>query len=175
MMLQVDNSGEIFGAKVSIADLAINGFDRYALPAALDVKRQLEKDWKHELESCTISVNLAVAKFKDGSRLYVGDGYAKLDMIPRYAQYDEEASKGVAPDGKLWWSHESPPPAIGSRIRVRINNLGPATVTGYFRQDGFLGVLCRLEDPPEWHRKQNNNDPTGHVFGAEIAIEQEAS
>lgn len=70
----------------------------------------------------------------------------------------------------LRWSADFDPPAIGTKILARINNCGEAVVVGYFQQGGFLGVICDLLDAPEWHRKQNNNDPRGHLFGAEMSL-----
>lgn len=73
-----------------------------------------------------------------------------------------------ASEGKVRWSKDEPPPEIGTRIRVTINNCGPAVVTGYFTQDGWLGIICDLTDPPDWHVKQNKGNPRGHVFGPEF-------
>lgn len=73
----------------------------------------------------------------------------------------------VAP-GHARWSADFAPPAIGARVWVNMNDLGPARVVGYFTQHGWLGILADLEAPPAWHKRQNNNNPRGHLFGAEI-------
>ena len=68
------------------------------------------------------------------------------------------------------WSAPFPPPAVGGRVKVRMNGLGLATVTGYFVQDGWLGVVVKLDAPPEWYGKQNGGNVPGHSFGAEIEL-----
>lgn len=66
------------------------------------------------------------------------------------------------------WGGKFDPPAIGETIRCTVNGLGLAVVTGYFTLEGFLGFICDLTDAPEWHRKQNNGNPRGHLFGTEF-------
>jgi len=79
------------------------------------------------------------------------------------------------PEGK--WSGERKgfpvPPAIGTRIRVTMNALGTGTVTQYFAQDGWVGLVV-APDPgqrPDWHLRQLKGKTFigYHVFGAEIA------
>ncbi|MFZ3482053.1 hypothetical protein [Sphingomonas sp. 3-13AW] len=65
------------------------------------------------------------------------------------------------------WTGATPPPAIGAAIVATINGCGPAIVTGYFTQEGYLGVLCDLLAPPAWHVRQNKGNPRGHLFGPE--------
>jgi hypothetical protein len=85
-------------------------------------------------------------------------------------------TRAVWVDGKVQpselprWSAPFDPPAVGAAIVVTMNGCGPAVVTGYFTQEGWLGVRCRLLDPPAWHVKQNNGNPNGHVFGAEFKL-----
>jgi hypothetical protein len=74
---------------------------------------------------------------------------------------------GVTRDA-IRWSNPTHPPKVGQVIAVTINGCGPAIVTGYFTQDGWLGVTNRLIDPPDWFLKQNGGNVTGHSFGAEI-------
>lgn len=61
------------------------------------------------------------------------------------------------------------PPAIGERVQVTFNQLGTGTVTGYFVEAGFLGIILKADNRPDWHKKQNPNCDLYHVFGAEIA------
>lgn len=88
---------------------------------------------------------------------------------------------GWLPDCPLWapmtgelpgvkWSAAFNPPAVGDVVRVRINGLGLATVTGYFTEGGYLGVTVKLHAPQEWYVKQNGGNVVGHSFGAEIAL-----
>jgi hypothetical protein len=66
------------------------------------------------------------------------------------------------------WSGKNPPPAIGSKVAANFNNLGRGTVTGYFEEGGWLGVLVQLDNPPSWYVKQNNGNVIAHIFGAEL-------
>lgn len=93
-------------------------------------------------------------------------------QLPDFEQAQWKDGKALPPSpGKVRWSNAEPPPPVGARIRVLINSCGPAVVTGYFTQEGWLGLMCDLLDPPAWHVKQNKGNRRGHVFGAEIKIE----
>lgn len=72
------------------------------------------------------------------------------------------------PGAFLWAKEGEAPPPIGAPILALINACGPAVVTGYFTQDGYLGVLCDLIAPPAWHVRQNKGNPRGHLFGPEL-------
>jgi len=75
---------------------------------------------------------------------------------------------------KSKWSGKEPVPAIGERVIVTMNRLGPGTVEAYFIEDTFLGVYVKLENPPEWWIKQTKGKTFGRrtgcamVFGLEI-------
>lgn len=97
--------------------------------------------------------------------------YAELDAVPAYELGTWADGKVTNAPDALKWGDKEPPPPIGARIVVTINNCGPAVVTGYFTEHGWLGIRCRLTAAPEWHRKQNNGDPRGCVFGPEFRME----
>lgn len=88
--------------------------------------------------------------------------------LPTWRPNQKNATPGPVP----LWSGKAIPPAIGARVRVRINNCGPGVVTAYAVYEGYLGLMVQLDDStrPEWHRKQNPDNPTALVFGAEIDI-----
>ena len=103
-------------------------------------------------------------------------GMPFYQFIPR----DHDRETPLPEIEELWWSGRDlmAPPPVGSTIRVTMNNLGLARVTGYFVQDGFLGVRAILQDPPEWlieqHKRTAIKHPEwdlerGHFFGSEIA------
>lgn len=94
----------------------------------------------------------------------VSPRFYETTELPAWTQMTDNAP---AP-GEIVWSGKVAPPAIGSHIVVRMNGCGPAIVTGYFVEEGYLGLVCELTNAPEWHKKQNNNDPRGHVFGPEF-------
>lgn len=93
--------------------------------------------------------------------------YQELNTVPAYVAPVWEGAKCLNRDA-LKWGGQHAPPAIGTEIYVTINNCGPAIVTGYFIEDNWLGLRCRLTNPPEWHVKQNKGNPNGHVFGPEF-------
>lgn len=66
-------------------------------------------------------------------------------------------------------------PQIGEEIRANLNNLGTGRVTGYFAEEGFLGVTVELDAPPAWFTRQNGGSKTAHLFGLEIAPMNEAT
>jgi hypothetical protein len=68
------------------------------------------------------------------------------------------------------WSGAGEPPAVGSRVIVRINGIGPGTVTGYAVEGGYLGVMVQADEAtrPDWHKKQNPSNGPAIVFGAEL-------
>ncbi len=101
--------------------------------------------------------------------------YQELNEVPAYTDAVWEDGKLMNRDaGLLWGGKDKVPPLIGAKIICTINNCGPAVVTGYFTLDGWLGVRCKLTNPPEWHVKQNSGNPNGHVFGPEYKMEEEA-
>ncbi len=95
--------------------------------------------------------------------------YQQMSELP---EYEHITAMPIPPasEGKVRWTGPAAPPAIGTAVVATINNCGPATVTGYFTQDGFLGLLVKLSDPPAWHSRQNKGDPTGHLFGPEFRL-----
>jgi hypothetical protein len=72
----------------------------------------------------------------------------------------------------VWRSAAFPSlPALGTPVLVKINNIGPGTVAGYFFEHGYVGVIVQLENAPAWHQKQNEGKwHSGYalVFGSEI-------
>jgi len=75
------------------------------------------------------------------------------------------------PDGE--WSATFDP-NIGNRVRITMNNFGTGTVVSYFCEHGYRGVRVKLDQQPEWHKKQGQ-PPYALVFGAEIAEINEAA
>lgn len=97
--------------------------------------------------------------------------YAKHDTLPAYelAQWDADGRTVLNKDAVKWGNEGIAPPAIGTRIQVTMNNLGPGTVRGYFTECGWLGLLVEFHEPPQWWVKQNApNRPLGHIFGIEF-------
>jgi hypothetical protein len=78
----------------------------------------------------------------------------------------------VPADVNIQWSGVRPVPAIGTRVRVTMNDLGPGVITGYFVEYGWLGVYVRLDPDtrPAWHKKQNPTKTDAMVFGIEIQL-----
>lgn len=72
----------------------------------------------------------------------------------------------------LKWSGVWPVPKIGDRVNINFNNLGSGIVESYFIEHDYLGVLVKLDNPPEWKQKQappgSKYHGVAHVFGAEI-------
>jgi hypothetical protein len=103
----------------------------------------------------------------DDSKEYI-DTYKEYQDLPAYEKAVFMDGEVMNPDNVLKWSGEEPPPEIGTKVNVTINGLGEGVVVGYFSEHGWLGLKVSLLNAPEWLKEQNNNDPTGHVFGAEL-------
>lgn len=108
--------------------------------------------------------------------------YTKHDTLPAYELARWDDPKDAMPSNRgtttlpLWGNKDTPPPAIGARIQVTMNNLGPGTVRGYFVEGGWLGLLVEFHNPPAWWVKQNApNRPLGHIFGIEFKLPEAVS
>jgi len=97
------------------------------------------------------------------------DSYKEYQTLPPYENAVFLGDTVMNPDSALKWSGKEPPPAIGAKVNMAFNRLGEAIVLGYFSEHGWLGLKVSLLDAPDWHKKQNDNDPIGHVFGAELS------
>jgi hypothetical protein len=79
---------------------------------------------------------------------------------------------GEEPPEAPKWSGDKAPPAVGDKVRISMNGIGPAIVRGYFVEYGWLGVLTEVLNPPKWWVEQNVKPgkpaPLGHAFGVEI-------
>jgi hypothetical protein len=85
------------------------------------------------------------------------------DTLPAWRPMSDQPG-----DAAQWSGVENyaTPPAIGARVRVGVNGLGFGVVTGYYVEEGFLGVTVMLESPPA-HREGLRSKPC-HTFGAEL-------
>lgn len=94
--------------------------------------------------------------------------YRTFTSVPAFERAIWEGDKLVNEAAAIKWSGDLNPPAIGAQIVVTMNRLGPATIEGYFVEAGWLGLLCRLHNAPDWHREQRGGDPIAHIFGVEF-------
>jgi len=74
-------------------------------------------------------------------------------------------------DQRLKWSAPFPLPALGTRVYITMNNIGCASIEGFFAEDGYVGVMTRAEDPPQWLREQRLRDQANprHASAASLA------
>ena len=104
-----------------------------------------------------------------------------LETLPAWVQmppWDEDSQpvKRTVEEriaGPAWWSGAKPPPAVGTRVNIRINGFGDGTVVAYLVEDGYLGLEVMVDVRPDWHIK-NNGDRHPHpmVFGAEVSYNE---
>lgn len=66
----------------------------------------------------------------------------------------------------LQWSGKGEVPAIGARVHIYMNSIGPAEVKAYFHGEGWLGVLCQPDTMPQ--HLQGSGVTQGHFFGREL-------
>lgn len=96
--ITVDNSGEIFGSTVTLADLAQHSFQemRSDIVSIYYIDGILSVDWRDELQSVEMEYLTGVsATFKDGSIIHVGawaDGDEKQgrEAGARFARFRQE-------------------------------------------------------------------------------------
>ena len=93
--------------------------------------------------------------------------YQQFATPPQYETGHWQDKKPVKATGVTWFN-ANPPPAIGAKVRANFNKLGTGEVVGYFVEDGFLGLLVTLDNPPDWHVKQNGRGVKAHLFGPEF-------
>ena len=106
----------------------------------------------------------------------------KLLTLPEPISHRRPIKNGPLPleneDAFIWSGPKPQPPAIGEKVNVRVHSIGPGHVVSYFYEQGerahFVGVCVKLDNPPDWHAKQNKgNWHEGHalVFGNEIEVQ----
>ena len=59
-------------------------------------------------------------------------------------------------------------PEIGETVLAAINNIGRCKVIGYYRENGWIGVIALPENPPKWFIQQNGENAACGLFGVEI-------
>jgi hypothetical protein len=98
--------------------------------------------------------------------------YQKFDTLPQaWTQaFVERDGKCPNESDPFKWSNKNSPPAIGSKVFSNMNRLGEGVVEGYFVEHGWLGVLVKLDNPPDWYVKQNKGNPLAHLFGTELKL-----
>lgn len=64
----------------------------------------------------------------------------------------------------LKWSAVFPLPALGQRIRLTMNGIGEAEVVGFFKEEGFVGVMTKALNPPERLKKQRARERESAAF-----------
>lgn len=84
-----------------------------------------------------------------------------------------DAAMAARPDfAGAKWSADFPVPELGTGVRIRVNNIGDATVIGYFRKQDYLGLLVAVANQPAFHERNygTRRIPVMCVFGAEIDL-----
>lgn len=100
-------------------------------------------------------------------------GYQEFAALPAGLLLEKSPANGKSPKelGAYVYYGGAEAPAIGARVKVGFNNLGHGAVAGYFAEDGYVGVLVKADQPPEWWLKQNAGKPwIYHCFGPEIEL-----
>lgn len=85
----------------------------------------------------------------DGTAEYTFD--KRTETLPAYRDADGATL--------IWASRNGMPlPAVGDKVTITMNGIGPATVVGYFASDDFLGVMTKALAPPAWLRRQSKQE-----------------
>lgn len=59
-------------------------------------------------------------------------------------------------------------PKIGETIFAVVNDIGKCQILGYYLEDGWIGVIAKPAQPPEWFVRQNGENAVCGLFGTEI-------
>jgi hypothetical protein len=73
------------------------------------------------------------------------------------------------------WSGLYPIPQIGDKVYINFNQLGSGVVESYFVEHSYMGLTVKLDNAPEWHRKQTKGqkwEGKAMVFGQEINVQK---
>jgi hypothetical protein len=96
--------------------------------------------------------------------------YQRMKKLPAYEmQADGVEFEEFAKLDAAKWSARFPAPKVGQRIETWA--FGPGEVRGYFIENGWFGVLVKLESPPDWMKKQNPKGRLVHLFGVDLQEE----
>lgn len=93
-----------------------------------------------------------------------------VECIPK-ARFNSIPISSLPPHAKWVQDGFAAPPPIGTRVRVKINQLGTGTVQGYFIEHGWVGVHVLPDVRPPWHLEANPGKNYYLVFGGEIEPE----
>lgn len=70
---------------------------------------------------------------------------------------------------KAKWTSPRPIPAVGDRVLIGMNRVGPGVVVDHTIYEGYQGVVVKPDSPPRWYVNQNGKDASCLTFGAELA------
>ena len=59
-------------------------------------------------------------------------------------------------------------PKIGETVFAVVNDIGKCQILGYYLEDGWIGVIAKPAQPPEWFIRQNGKNAVCGLFGTEI-------
>jgi hypothetical protein len=93
-------------------------------------------------------------------------GPKPIDTLPLYRR----RVGAEKPHRDALWTGYCEPPAVGTRVFLRINGIGPGTVTGYAVEGGYLGVMVKVDEEtrPDWHKTSHPTNAPSLAFGPEL-------
>lgn len=137
------------------------------------VQVQNTENWSTTEASVTLAAAMDAAKLLTNShpnlpvRIEHATGGPKtISVLPVY----KHRALGEMPYSIALWDGKNTPPAVGEQVYLKLNNLGLGTVTGYAVEDGYLGLMVKIEDAarPQWHKDHNPTNRASIAFGREI-------
>ena len=131
--------------------------DHSGLPWLREAARQLSPDSSEVIHRCDHSFLIAASPQRSYGYLYIGAVEFPVDGC----EYDLPE---FPRSGK--WSGDFEP-HLRDRVAININRLGTGRIVSFFVEHGWAGVRVKLDNQPEWHRKQGQ-PPCALVFGQEV-------
>lgn len=77
-----------------------------------------------------------------------------------------------ASGNELKWSGKMALPKVGERIYMRVNSIGYGEIVGYSASHGYLGLMVKPENPPDWWKKQHKATVKEHREAVKLGPEK---
>jgi hypothetical protein len=100
--------------------------------------------------------------------------YQEFTELPAFTRAQWDGNKLLNDADPFKWGGNNPPPPVGAKVKLYLNDFQGGTVVGYFVEHRWLGVLVKISKPPKWwvrQTKARGADPkttNGHFFGVDL-------
>jgi hypothetical protein len=151
-------------------------YDRQDCQGGTPTQRQAMDEWMRELGLPGLAKMLAEheRQIEPPQDNLVFEKWGFIATCNAPARHQDYSYIGVAmrplPDFQgAKWSGPAQIPSLETKVNINFNRIGSGTVIGYFREYDYLGLMVRVDNPPEFQVKQTGlKHPIAFVFGCDI-------